>query len=324
MFRTIYFVVIFLFVVVGCKKEVMPVPPSEAVIECENFPFTPITWFSTTGIQFKKPSFNPANSDEFVYFEENYIIGTVHLVIYNHSTKQKRILKENVQSTCLPKWSTAGWIAFTNQNHELWVIKENGDSLQNLNAGNANLYPYWLSDGITLQCLVSPTLGDQNALLQYTIGSSEVAHVEALYTLTNAISPTNQFVAEYYVGETGYFGFTSIGKDGHGPVISKPTGVINILSMCWSHDSKYIYYLLNRRDIYRFEVATGETKVVKKLCNKDTYATIEASADGKYLIGEKIKYSMNYVNGVATGQIFKNSSIYLIDPTTMEEVKVEL
>lgn len=324
MFRTIYFVVIFLFVVVGCKKEVMPVPPSEAVIECENFPFTPITWFSTTGIQFKKPSFNPVNSDEFVYFEENYILGTVHLVIYNHATKQKRILKENVQSTCLPKWSTAGWIAFTNQNHELWVIKENGDSLQNLNAGNANLYPYWLSDGITLQCLVSPTLGDQNALLQYTIGSSEVAHVEALYTLTNAVSPTNQFVAEYYVGETGYFGFTSIGKDGHGPVISKPTGVINILSMCWSHDSKYIYYLLNRRDIYRFEVATGETKVVKKLCNKDTYATIEASADGKYLIGEKIKYSMNYVNGVATGQIFKNSYIYLIDPITMEEVKVEL
>src|SRR5690606_13057888 len=110
---------------VGCKKEKI-----KSHINCQ-LPDGISTHFQESGKQFKLPSFNPINNEEFVFYLKDVSNGTRTLATFNLQTSEKTILVTGFDLITEPKWNTEGWIAFNNsQDYRLRVVQENGDSLQ--------------------------------------------------------------------------------------------------------------------------------------------------------------------------------------------------
>ncbi len=316
--------ILFFFMLYSCKKE----KPAEQVaqeISCEPFPYTPVTWYTQTGMQYKNPCFNPNNHNEFVYNEYNLDTQAYDVVKYNMVTKQKSILASQVRTVGIPRWSSAGWIAFDNLfDEQIWMVKETGDSLHQVSQSNLNRSPCWRNDGRTLYWLNRLGTASPYLMLKQKAGSLHTDTIIAEYTYNLDISSTNKFATEYYIGNTGYIAFADIDHITEGLHDLKPTGEINLMQICWSHDSQYIYFLLYQKGLYRLHVNTGNCKQVMKFCSNSYYQTIACSADGKSLIGERTDCTMSLSQGVPTGQIMKKSSIYIVNLYNMQEIKVEL
>jgi hypothetical protein len=68
--------------------------------------------FTNTGIQYTLPTFNPNNSDEFVYVKQDFI-GNNKLVKHQISTGNEVILHSSNYILEQPVWSKTGWILLT-------------------------------------------------------------------------------------------------------------------------------------------------------------------------------------------------------------------
>ncbi len=114
------------------KDKVISTPSGEG--DCYSFGVLPsLTYFSNERFQYQAPYFNPNNVNEFVYNYKDFELDEYKLMKYNIQTGEKTVLANNVKIISQPKWSRKGWIAFDNvfnQNYQIWIIKDNGDSLK--------------------------------------------------------------------------------------------------------------------------------------------------------------------------------------------------
>ncbi len=96
------------------------------------------------------PCFNPNNPDEFSFVRLNTKNGYKgELFTYNLCTQVLTKLADNV--AFYSAWSSKNWIAFTDTDHKLYMIKSNGDSLTKiLNLPYAMYNPRWNPSGTHL------------------------------------------------------------------------------------------------------------------------------------------------------------------------------
>lgn len=115
-----------LLTLLGCDLD--PAIPTVNANDCY-FPLPTGTGydFIFDSVRYQSPYFNPNNPDEFVCLED----GT--LIKYSISQNKKTVLFiPTSEISFQPKWSRKGYIAFNTLDHNIWVLKDSGDSLRQI------------------------------------------------------------------------------------------------------------------------------------------------------------------------------------------------
>tara|TARA_R110002072_G_scaffold298981_1_gene473758 strand:- start:10082 stop:11104 length:1023 start_codon:yes stop_codon:yes gene_type:complete len=327
--------ILLLTVVIACRKD-KPSPVSNNS-ECSEFDNLPsLTYFANSRFQYQTPYFNPNNPNEFVYNYKDFDLDEYKLIKYNVQTSVKTLLAENVKIISQPKWSRKGWIAFDNvfnQNYQMWIIKDNGDSLKQLTSSIANLFPVWDAVGDDLYWQHSPVLGVPyyffkqglyNSIVDTVLRDGDANNGYAGYSEVsiNNILLTNTFInnqSHLAISNLSQISFTSLFN------VNQAFSTDYIRGLTWSNNSQTAYFTVYNDGLYQLDINTGNYTKLMVFCDSKRYTKISCSPDGTRLIGERIdSYLEKNSNGSPTGKIIENSNIYLIDLQTLKETKINL
>lgn len=326
----------------ACQKD-KPTPCSNDS-ECFDFDWgnqSPmITWFSNERYQYKSPYFNPNNGDEFVYNFFDFELKEFILLKYNLSTNTKTKLSSNVKIISQPKWGRKGWIAFDNvynANYQIWIIKDDGDSLKQFTSNIFNLFPVWNAKGDNLYWQHTPVLGIPYYFLKQNLYNSTIDTImrdgdkNNGYTGYSDVSIGNKLLTNTYIGNESHLAYSEISSISFTPIfnISQEFSTDFIRCLTWSENSNTAYFtVFNNSEtdgLFKLNVLTTEYTRLLPFCNSKRYIQISVSPDGTKLIGERIdSYLAKGTGGNPTGQIIENSSIYIIDLQTLKETKINL
>lgn len=116
-------------------------------------PGTGFRYVMSDSFSYDKPSINPNNPNEIVFFLYND--GYKGIFTYNMLTKKRtQLTSVSINSNAPPsqaKWGRNGWIIFGDHDYNVYKIKPNGDSLTRLTKTGRNFTPDWNYDG-TMFC----------------------------------------------------------------------------------------------------------------------------------------------------------------------------
>lgn len=327
---------------VSCRKDKTPPIHLGEDSECHTFPMLLQSYFVSETFMFKQPCFNPNNQNEFVFHFQDYSQNSFQLVKYNISTKQKTILYQsnNHKIWGQPKWNTGGWIAFTRINSQsgyvdhIFIVKENGDSLKQFTTTTANHDPVWDSSGENLYWAHSPVLGVPYFFLKkslYGIENDTILRdgdAHGGVSTYNDVSNNDLLLSATLIENKPYIGMSNLNSS---PLtFSKVLNVDNtqyagLSGISFSNNNFEAYISFYNNGLYKLNTSNGQLTLLIPFCNSKRYETISCSADGKFLIGERIDSRLELnTDGQPTGKIIEKSSIYLIDLGTLKETKIDL
>lgn len=336
-YKLVFFILLFTGLL-ACRKD-KPIPsPVSNNSECSVFDWgnqtVAMTWFTNERFQYQTPYFNPKNTNEFVYNYKDYELNEYKLMKYNLQTGVKTELANNVKIISQTKWSRKGWIAFDNvynQNYQLWIVKENGDSLRQLTNSIYNLFPAWDSTGFNLYWQYSPVLGHPYYFLKKDLNSSTVDTVlrngdaNNGYVSLAEFSNSNKLIAKTHILNKNSIGLSTASFN-FSNLIDLDTEFLNKLTgLTWSSDNETTYFTIHHNGLYNLNTYNSNYIKLMDFCDTKRYKSISCSPDGEKLIGERVdSYLAKDNKGNPTGQIVENSSIYIIDLETLEETKINL
>lgn len=315
----------------SCTKDKTKSPKG---IYCEEFPEFGISFFSYERFQYMSPCFNPNNVNEFVYSYEDKVLGVNQLIVYNTFTEEKTIIVTNVKIISQPKWSVQGWIAFDNVyngNYQIWKVKSDGDSLEQLSTNLYNLFPTWDASGNNLYYQHSSNLGVPYYTVRQGLYSSQIDTVYNGFTGYIDISQQNRMFAKYYVGSTTHFGATSLNSSLNffSLINADENNFVGLTGTSWSSAGNEVYFScvngFESSGLYRMNASSGNYDQLVEYCDNRHYKIISCSPDDNSLIVEKVmsKLILNG-NNEPTGEIRRQSKIYLVNLITFNETEVIL
>lgn len=322
----------------ACRKD-KPTPCNDP--ECYDFPiFNGITWYTSDRFQYKKPCFNPNNSNEFVYNELDHESKKYTLFKYNLLTGQKNKLADDVIVISQPKWSRKGWIAFDNvygtSNYQIAMVKANGDSLTTFTFTKTNLYPAWNTTGDQLYWQHAPVLGSDGFFVKKNLNKTGLdtlmkrGDMNEGVAISNSISTNNLLASQTLINNQPHLAYTSLPTINFKSLVNlDKEGFLSVEGLCWSNNNTTIYFSsavgVDQSGLYELNTSNTSKKRIIKFCMSKYYTHISCAADGTRLIGERVDQNLNPTpEGKPTGEIQKNSSIYLIDLNTLKETKINL
>jgi hypothetical protein len=322
---------------VSCCKDKISSSTSDEM-ECSEFQNLPsIIFFSNDRIQFQTPYFNPNNSSEFIFNYRDYSLNEYKLIKFNIQTGIQTELANNVKIISQPKWSRKGWIAFDNvynANYQIWVVKENGDSLNQMSIDGGNVFPVWDSSGENLFWQHSPYSPTGHPFYLFKQGLYNLFpdtilttnNVNSGYSGYNDISIDNQLISKTYIGNKNHIGYAEINNLSFTSLIDlEESNLIGLTGLCWSNNSQLAYFTVSKFGLFKLNIKNGNYFKLISFCDSKRYKCISCSSDGSKLIGERItSYVVKDSKGKPTGQIIENSCIYLIDLQTLKETKINL
>jgi len=325
--------------ILACRKD-KPITPktTEKDTECYEFPMLVLSFFSKERFQYQTPYFNPNNANEFVYNYKDFKLNEYKLMKYNIQTGVKFELISDVKIISQPKWSKKGWIAFDNvfnHNYQMWIIKDNGDSLTQQSTSGGNIFPTWNATGNNLYWMHSPITPPAHPyyFVQKTLNNSVIDTIMYTddenngYTGYNEIGNDNILITNTYINNQEHLAYTDINNISF-------TSLFNTYQefqtdfcrgLTWSNDNKTVYFSIPNKGLFEINIFTKKHTLLIEYCDSKRYKTISCSSDGKKLIGERIdSYNLKDSDGNPTAEIVQNSSIYIIDLITLEETKINL
>lgn len=315
---------------ISCSKDVRT---PNLLVECYEFDFPEgpyISYLSHGRFQFQTPCFNPDNANEFIFNYRDNELKEFKLLKFNIQTQLKTEIANNIKIITQPKWSRNGEIAFDNvfnQNYQIWTVNDNGTGLNQFTNNQANLYPVWGSSGDTLIWQHSPVLGIPYYLFKQATLSSAVDTImrdgdaNNGYSILNDISVDNKLISNMFIGQKSYIGFSKTTPISFVTLLDlQESNLTNLTGLCWSNDSQVAYFTEYNNGLFKLDVTTGRYTKLIGFCDSKRYKSISCSNDGKKLVAERVD---SYLVGGGT-EIRENSSIYIIDLETLEEIKIEL
>lgn len=298
----------------GCKKDDAQCLNCD---KCENFPEpkgfgTPT--ITQKNFQRKSPCFNPNNGNEFIYVKEEGRNQT--LVKYNLSTNQENILLENAQIIGQPKWNNKGWVLFSRNNLQIYLMKDNGDSLRQVTSFYENIYPSFHGHNkiyFTVGIVTSPGVSG-NKLIDFfdnrldSIKSSDIGGTMGINEINNL-----EEIASWFCKNGGDCSFVHYKMEEKNIVEIynfKFTGRNNIEGICWHPNNNDIYYSTYREGLYVINKNTKERKKIRNGCDSRSYRFLSISPDGKKILVERVDAS-DYKN--INGSWTEEAKIYIMD-----------
>jgi hypothetical protein len=316
-----------LFGMVSCSKDKTPSPKNQN--DCQDFPITqgnasiPIFQYEN---YIAGPTFNPNNADEFVLQQINYTSQESRLIKYNLSTGSKEILLENMNKILSqPKWNKKGWITFNSYpDYNIWIVKDNGDSLTQLTNFEHCLYPVFNSSGKNIIFQYTPVLGVPYYTLSIDLETKIIDTLNNAFGTFNDVSENNILLSSIFVGQQNYLGTTSIYDIDFTPYVD--LGLKSLEGLAWHpNNTKFHYTDYVDGGLKEFDITTGKLNILLNNCDSKRYTTISVSNDGKKMIASKVLGSLVYdSNGQFTNYIRYKSEICLINLATLNEEKINI
>jgi hypothetical protein len=339
--KTKFLIILFIvFIISACKKDKITTGGHDVTDknECDyNAPDIGFAVIYSDHYQYKSPHFNPNNPNEFVYYYTDNINKLYQLVKYNMISKKKLVLVDNVKIISQPKWSKKGWIAFDKLDHNIWKVKDDGSNLTKVTNNNSNLWPVWNSTGDYLIWRYAETSTTNRHTLKLSLNQiiPDTIYNGGLNYVYDNISEDDKLFHRDVINNIphlGYFDLQSSNfllKENFVGVINCDEqggeGALNGVTWGKTGNSKEVYFTNYFDGLYKIDIEKRSLKKLIDFCETKSYSLISASSNGKYLIGERTNRYFNYDrnSGKPIGE-YRNSSIYLIDLNTLEEIKVEL
>ncbi len=316
---------------VSCRKD-KPIPSPMENQDCYDFPVITgpqISWFTAGRFQYKTPYFNPSNSDEFVYYYRDFLLDENKLMKYNIQTGLKTELVNNVKLISQPKWSRKGWIAFDNTlDYQIWIVKDNGDSLTQFTTNTCNLYPAWNEAGNELLWNHTPVLGYPYFLVKQKLHSLIIDTLFNDFTKYNDISSDNKLISNITIDGQYHIGVSNVDQVTFNSLVNLSADSLDSFAgLSWGNNSQSaffsIHYSNNIGGLFKIDLNSQSYEKIFEFCDSKQYSRISCSADGTNLIGERIdSYLPN--PDYSAREIRQNSSIYIIDLLTLTETKIDL
>lgn len=128
---------------------------------------------------YSEPCFNPNNSNQIAYYRYDAINGPLawDIWIQDLCSDDKRMLVSNAYYGI--DWSVKDWIVYTASDHQIYMLKSNGDSLTKLtDTGDYNRYPKWDSKGENI--LFNQQIGGSSQMLIFNIEESSFEPIPEL------------------------------------------------------------------------------------------------------------------------------------------------
>ncbi len=323
---------------IACRRDKLS--PSSINDDCGSFQeeLSSMTFFTEGKHQYKAPCFNPTNENEFVYHYRDNEQGIYKIYKFNLDSQIKTEIVESGKIWRQPKWSSSGWIAFTHAPtyvDHIYIVKDNGDSLKQMSETSGNLSPTWSSEGDHLFWSHSPNLGVPYYFLKRDRNSVEIdtlisgVQSETGYFNLNDISDDNLLLSESYIGNRKHIIWSDLENSNFevNSIVDVQSSFesLNIDGLCWSVNGQYIFVSITNDGIYKISKNGDSKELLIPFCDKKRYTTISHSPNSNYLLGERIDSEIVYnENDQPTGEIKRNSTIYLINLHTLEETKINL
>ena len=315
--NSVYFILILVHFMVGCRKDPhhieLPIPVDSGCTEswCDEFPQSPeLGWnYTSNGVQFLSPCFNPNNPDEFVYIKV-FDGGQAQLIKHNIATKQETILLDPM-SYGPPQWGSQGWITFVYTNKHIWKIRDDGTELTQVTFGVDDKNPMFNYNGdkiiyyrnkyyTNFELSTNPDLYKDYKMMIIDLNGQEVDSVMAAHVVPNnyyqnwssAVAISGEEI--YFVGQwdalhTGVYQWDDVLDS----VIIENTislsnntdgNTINDLS----GSEEFIYFSKYRGGLYQIDTDTKNYIKIRWGCDTRYYDHLSMSSDGKSLIVQKV------------------------------------
>ena len=218
------------------------------------------------------PYFNPNNPDEFLYYNQ---YGSENIYIFNRKTNSKKILT-NSHLLSPPKWGKNGWILL--DNGTISIIKENGDSLQQICKG---YNPEWNYEGTQFAY--------EN--INWNIGKA----IGVIYNLATKTKDTLPFMLNagkcwqnknnkiiFFSSEETMQGFTLVDLQNRTRTLLNKFVEESPSPPCWINENEFVYSINHK--IYTFNINTRSSKVIAKLCSNENIGYMSYSPISKEVI----------------------------------------
>ncbi|HEX7413429.1 MAG TPA: hypothetical protein VF411_05230, partial [Bacteroidia bacterium] len=179
-----------------CRKD--PPLPIHECVDVADIPTFNDTIYNT-------PCFNPNNSNEIIYVQGIQSIHKSNLVKQNLSTGHKTYIISDIWQK--PDWSVKDWIVFNHADNQVWKIKTNGDSLQQLTS-QGGLEAIWDKTGNKIAYWTETGIGQTNTYYTFITdisGNIMDTLFEPFLTHHGSWSYDNTKIASYcYIIDVGY------------------------------------------------------------------------------------------------------------------------
>lgn len=283
--RSIY-LVLFVLVLFSCKKDKVPVNVLETEqCDCIPIPENSGPTFGYTEVPdstyYLWPEYNPFNDNEILYLDASYPINQRKLFKFNLLTKQKVLIYEGA-IIGKSSWAKNDWIVLTLNDHQIWKIKSNGDSLTKLTNNGNWFHPEMNKNRDRFICYKG------NAEPQFS----------AIYDLNGTILDTFSCYAAqgswdhstYYANiVTDKISIINPFSNNVVKVITSSTADLPYLDFFWISDAEGIF--TNENGIFRININSLNSSKLKCSCDSKRYESGSMNLSNTKMLFNKFVYT---------------------------------
>jgi len=260
------------------------------------------------------PCFNPRNSAEFIYIKQEG--RKLSLVKYNIDKKLEQILIDNTTIIGQPKWGKNGWIVFAQADFQIYLIKDNGDSLRKVTSFFENNNPSFIGmDRIYFSVGTHTVPGHAgNKIIDFwdkRIDSIKYLENGVTFALNDVNSRQEACGKSCLNSKNCYIAIRNL-KDMSYSILNEFefVGKNSILGIAWHPNNKNIYYSAFKDGLRMVNRTTKKVVVVRNACDSKHYTYLNISPDGKKIIVERVEATdFTAIPGSWTTE----SKIYMMD-----------
>jgi Tol biopolymer transport system component len=296
----------FMLVVASCRKvEIEPM--------CEPIPLPSGAGhgrnYVMDSLYFWGKSPNPNNPNEVVFvFDPDHALDH-SLVKYNIVTHQKATIFEGRMSYA-PSWGSNGWILLNLSDHNIYKIKDNGDSLTQLTFSSSNFRPIWKYDG-TEFCYMSNPTGHANYYICDPLGN----HLDTLSHSGIGFSWTHPRYSPSTAG--GALLVSDLEADSMLKIMDWPIEESSGYGGIFVDSTTLVFSY--KSGIYSIDIESKELKQLKESCNSILYqAPTYSPIDGK-LLWLKLEFEL-----VTENDIHLKPVLVTMNPDGSGEEEIEI
>lgn len=227
------------------------------------------------------PEYSPFNDYEILYIDASYPINMRKLFKFNLITNQKELI---YQGAIIGKasWAKNNWILLTLNDHQIWKIKSNGDSLTPLTNNGNWFYPEINKNRDQFICYK----GNAEPLFS------------AIYNLNGSIIDTfTCYSAQGSWDHSTYYANISNDKisiinpfsNYVSKVIYASSSELSYLDFFWISDSEGIY--TNKNGVFRINLNSLQSSKLKCSCDSKIYQSGSINLSKTKMLFNKISYS---------------------------------
>lgn len=305
-----------------CEQSTPFIPFQDSCVEFFRDPYS-IEWSPLkTRSRFFLPVVNPNSPDELLYiFRDSLLILGLKLYKVDFCNNQKSLVTADFSHMNFGGaiWGATDWIVFTSfPDEQLWKMKSNGDSLQQLtDLPRRVTYPIWINEGLNILAI---TKLDGDPYTRRYLFSPEG---EILDTINTIFHPINNYwngkiAATWSVNGERTIGYYDITEDelyaAPGTILEHtPNGITWI-------DENNIAWMDHIIGLSRVNLQTGEVTLLKEICDNQEvdFVTSSPLTNGIIYMAERQREVIDSFT------LDTKTRIYKLDAFTGEQWLVDL